>query len=224
MASGDPSVSMTDWSSLRARFPVTERVVYMNTGWSGPCAQDVVEAMNARAEREASYGPTTLEVRHEKGLLVREARSALADLIGADPDELALTYTTTEGINVVLQGLGLGPGDEVVTSNIEHPSVMVPCYELRRRTGVSLRIVHSAASEQASELARLFEDAISPRTRLVVVSHISYNYGTRLPIERIVQAAHAVGANVLVDGAQSVGADPCGRPRPRSRLLRLPSS
>lgn len=201
-----PKSPTPDWRAFRARFPVAERVVYMNTGWSGPSAREVVEAVQARLEREAFDGPTTLEVRHEKALLVREARAALASLIGAD--DVALMYTTTEGINAVLRGLGLGPGDEVITCNLEHSSVMVPCYELRRQLGVEVTVVRSSAEEPADELTRLFEDAISPRTKVVVVSHISYNRGTRLPVERISRAAHEAGALVLLDGAQSAGQIP----------------
>lgn len=194
-----------DWAAFRAKFPVTERLIYLNTGWSGPSAREVVDALRQRAEREALEGPTTLVVRHEKALLVREARVSAARLIGADTDEIALMSTTTEGVNVVLRGLGLAAGDEVITCNLEHSSVIVPCYDLRRRFGVDVTVVRSSAQEPSDELARLFEDAISPRTKLVVVSHISYNRGTRLPVERIIAAAHAAGACVLLDGAQSVG-------------------
>ena len=194
-----------DWAAFRSRFPVTERCVYLNTGWSGPSARDVVDAIVSRAAREAFDGPTTPEVRHEKALLVRAAREALAGLIGAKASELALMSTTTEGVNVVLRGLGLGPGDEVLTCNMEHSSVIVPCYDLRRRAGVDVAAVRSSAEEPVGELARLFEQAISPRTKLVVLSHISYNRGTRLPVERIIRTAHDAGALVLLDAAQSVG-------------------
>lgn len=199
------SSTAPDWAAFRSRFPVTERCVYLNTGWSGPSARDVVEAMARRTEREAFDGPTMPEVRHEKALLVRQARAALAGLIGASAEELALMSTTTEGINVVLRGLGLGPGDEVLTCNMEHSSVMVPCYDLRRRAGVDVSVVRSSAEESVDELAALFERAITPKTKLVLISHISYNRGTRLPVERIITAAHAAGAFVLLDGAQPVG-------------------
>jgi L-cysteine/cystine lyase len=194
------------WEEYRARFPVTERCVYMNTGWSGPSTREVVDAIRARAEREAFDGPTCLDVRNEKALLVQETRHALASLIGAE--DVALTYTTTEGVNTVLFGLGLGTADEVITCNLEHSSVMVPCYELARRAGVEVTVARSSAQEPLDALARLFEGTISSRTKLVVLSHVSYNRGTRLPLERIVRAAHAAGALVLVDGAQSVGQMP----------------
>ena len=175
----------------------------MNTGWSGPSTRAVVDAIQRRIEREAFDGPTTLEVRHEKALLVREARAALAGLIGAD--DVALMYTTTEGVNAVLRGLNLGPGDEVLTCNLEHSSVIVPCYHLRDTAGVDVVVVRSSAEETADELAALFEASLTPRTKLVVISHISYNRGTRLPVERIISAAHDRGALVLLDAAQSAG-------------------
>jgi L-cysteine/cystine lyase len=156
-------------------------------------------------EREAFDGPTALEVRHEKALLVQQARVALGSLIGAGADSIALLTTTTEGINTVLRGLGLGPGDQVLTCNLEHSSVMVPAYELRRQTGVDVAVVRSSAQESADELAALFEAAIGPTTRVLLISHISYNRGTRLPVERIIRAAHQHGALVLLDAAQSVG-------------------
>jgi L-cysteine/cystine lyase len=190
-----------DWAALRAQFPITQRCIYMNTGWSGPSARRVVEAVQARAEREAFEGPTTPQVRHEKGLLVQQARAALAGLIGSN--DVALMSTTTEGVNAVLFGLGLRPGDEVITCNLEHSSVMVPCYELARRAGVEVTVVRSTAQEDLDALARLFEAAVSPRTKLLVLSHISYNRGTRLPVGRIIATAHAAGALVLLDGAQA---------------------
>jgi len=199
------SPTTPDWPAFRARFPVTERAVYMNTGWSGPSAREVVLAIQSRLEREAFDGPTTLAVRHEKALLVREARASLASLIGAGPSGVALMYTTTEGINAVMRGLSLAQGDEVITCNLEHSSVMVPCYELARQLGVQVKVVRSSAEEPLDELARLFEEAVSPRTKLLVLSHISYNRGTLLPIERIIRAAHGAGAFVLLDGAQSAG-------------------
>jgi L-cysteine/cystine lyase len=136
---------------------------------------------------------------------VQEARAAFASLIGARARDIALLGSTTEGVNIVLRGLGLSPGDQVLTSNLEHSSVMVPCYELARQTGVEVKIARSPANETEDELAQLFEEEITTRTRLVVLSHISYNRGTRLPVERIVEAAHAAGALVLLDGAQSAG-------------------
>src|SRR5206468_2838287 len=168
----------------------------------------VVRALEQRAEREAFDGPTTIDVRHEKALLVQSARRVFASMIGADDDEVALGYTTTEGVNTVLSGLGLGPGDEVITCNLEHNSVMVPSYMSRLRDGIDLKIVRFSSDETAAEMAEIFEQAISPRTKLLVLSQISFNRGTLLPIREVCEIAHRHGELVAVDAAQSVGQIP----------------
>src|SRR5262245_42652682 len=88
-----------DWRAVRAEFPVTERCIYLNTGWSGPQSRAVVRALEQRAEREAFDGPSMIDVRHEKALLVQAGRRAFASMIGADEEEVAVGYTTTEGVN-----------------------------------------------------------------------------------------------------------------------------
>jgi L-cysteine/cystine lyase len=203
-------MTQIDWQGLRASFPITSRCVYLNTGWSGPSSTDVVAAMRKRAEREAYDGPASPEVRHEKALLVRRTRQAIASFIGADEDEVALTYTTTEGVNTVLRGLGLGPGDEVITCNLEHNAVMVPSYVSRLRDGVELRIVRFPSTDETAEgIVDAFEEAMSPRTKLLLLSHVSWNRGTRLPMRGICEMAHASGALVAVDAAQSAGQVAC---------------
>lgn len=194
-----------DWRAVRAQFPITERRIYLNTGWSGPSSRDVVRAMHQRLEREAFDGPTTLDVRHEKALLVRAVRQQIASLIHADDDEVALVYTTTEGVNTVLRGIGLGPGDEVITCNLEHNAVMVPAYVSRMRDGTDLTILRFAPEQTAAGVIDAFDAALSSRTKLVLVSHISYNRGTRLPMRDICRIAHQRGALVAVDAAQSAG-------------------
>ena len=195
-----------DWQTIRARFPVAQRTVYLNTGWSGPSSREAVAAMERRLEREAFDGPTSPDVRYEKGMLVRRTRHAVASLIGADDDEVALTYTTTEGVNTVLRGLGLGAGDEVLTCNLEHNAVMIPSYVSRMRDGVEINIVRfPSRDETAASMLDAFEQAMTPRTKLLLLSHVSWNRGTRLPLREICAMAHARGALVAVDAAQSAG-------------------
>jgi len=189
-------------------YPITERCVYLNTGWSGPSSTVVVQAVQARAEREAYDGPASPEVRHEKAELVRGVRERAARLIGAGLDEVALTYTTTEGLNTALRGLGLGPGDEVLTCNLEHNAVMVPSYYARLRDGMAVRVVRfPSRDETAASIADEIERAMAtgPATKLLVLSHVSWNRGTRLPMREICSMAHARGALVCVDAAQSIG-------------------
>ncbi len=187
-------------------YPITERSVYLNTGWSGPSSTAVVEAMQRRLEREAYDGPTSPDVREEKANIVRGVRERAARLIGADLDEVALTYTTSEGMNTALCGLGLGPGDEVVICNLEHNAVMVPSYYARLREGFAVNVVRLPSSnETAVSILDTFAAAMTPKTKLLVLSHVSWNRGTRLPMREICEMAHARGALVCVDAAQSAG-------------------
>jgi L-cysteine/cystine lyase len=194
-----------DWASLRAQFPVAERCIYLNTGWSGPSSRATVAAMQARAERESFDGPTSPPVRNEKALLVGRIRQRVASLIGADSDEIALIYTTTEAMNTVVRGIGLQPGDEILTCNMEHNAVMVPAYLARARDGVAVNIVRFRFDEDAAQIPALLEAAMTPRTRFVLLSHVSWNRGTRLPMREVCAMAHARGAIVAIDAAQSAG-------------------
>lgn len=196
---------MTDWREIRTRFPIAERNVYLNTGWAGPSPRAAVDAMQRRAEREAYDGPQTVEVRYEKALLIERVRHAVGTLFGADDDELALMYTTTEGVNTVLRGIGLSAGDGVVTCNLEHNAVMVPSYVARMRDDVDLSIVRFRSDEDARGMLDAFEAAMTLRTKLLVLSHVSFNRGTRLPMRDICAMAHRGGALVVVDAAQSAG-------------------
>jgi len=130
--------------------------------------------------------------------LARDTRQRLAALIGAHPEEIAFTDSTTYGINVAVWGHRWRHDDEVLTSTVEHPGILVPLHYLARRTGVSLRTVAPEALPYA----------ITDHTRMIAISHVSFSTGARLPIAEVAQAARETGALVLVDGAQAVGALP----------------
>jgi L-cysteine/cystine lyase len=194
-----------DVDGVRRDLAVTRRLAYFNTGTAGPWPTPVVEAMLDALQREAELGRAS-----PRGLpgfreVLVSTRQGLARLVGAGPDELALSGSTTLGINIVVWGLEWQPGDEVVTTSIEHHGVLVPLQHLASRRGVFVRMADVGGGGSALDpiVAQLSE-----RTRLVALSHVSFSTGARLPIREIAGAAHAVGAGVLVDGAQSVGAIP----------------
>ncbi len=158
-----------DAQALRAQFPVLERIAYLNSGTDGPLPAAAVAAARARARRAERDGRTTahFERRFE---LQGELRAAYARLLGAPPDEIALTTSTSDGLGRVLAGLGLGSGDEIVTSDQEHPGLLGPLLAARRR-GVTVRAV---------PLARVAE-AVGPETTLVALSHVSWIGGEVAP-------------------------------------------
>jgi cysteine desulfurase / selenocysteine lyase len=136
---------------------------------------------------------------------VYDAREALAELFGApDPLRVIFTLNVTHALNLALRGL-LHPGDRVVTSSIEHNSVMRPLRELERQ-GVQLALARGGPDGRVDLDA--FAQAITPGTRLVVVTHASNVMGAILPVAEIARLAHQAGALLLVDAAQTAGTLP----------------
>lgn len=194
-----------DLACIRAQLPATQRCIYLNTGWAGPSPEVVLEAIQEQLAFENHEGPASLAVLEAQERCFQEAREAVARLLGATPAQICLLQNTTQGINVVLRGLPWRSGDEIVTSTLEHSSGLLPAYFLQKQAGVRVRLLDFQGIEEASLILELVEKAVTPRTRLVVLSHIMYANGLRLPLAEIVQIAHRKGALLLVDGAQSAG-------------------
>jgi selenocysteine lyase/cysteine desulfurase len=133
-------------------------------------------------------------------------RTALADALGVPPAEVAVVRNATEALNTVLLGLPLKAGDEIVCSAHDYFAMLDALEQRRARDGVVLRMIRPPVPAPSYEaLAALYEAAIGPRTRLVLVTHVSNLTGQMFPVQRIAAAAHRVGAEVVVDGAQSLG-------------------
>jgi len=197
------------WAWLREQTPVLQSVAYMNCGWSGPVSRPVVEAMRRRLGDELRLGPATQgRMGEARQALADRLRAASASLLGVDADEIAITPNTTEGMNIGILGMDLGPDDRVVTSSGEHAGGILPAYHLRRRRGVDLRIVPIAATDSRAAMIDRFDAAIDHRTRLVALSEISFSTGQVLPLKEIVDLAHRRGALVVGDGAQTAGQSP----------------
>jgi L-cysteine/cystine lyase len=186
--------SPPDPESFRAEFPVLERVSYLNAGTEGPVPRAAAEAARGRIDAEVTGGRCGRPYFDALMELASRLRDGYASLLGCDSSLVALTGSTTDGINTVLSGLDLRPGDEILTSDEEHPGVLAPLGRARVRHGVSVRVV--PFGEVAGE--------VSPSTRLVACSHVSWVSGRVADVE----ALRAAGAPVLLDAAQALGAVP----------------
>ena len=197
---------------VRGAIPVTRNHIYFNAGSVGPLADLTVEVLNHENTLELEAGRASLESRESKLEAKTSLRRALARLVKGTEGEIALTNHTTAGMNIVAHGLDWRPGDEVVTTNLEHPGGLIPLYVLRQRHGVVVKVVEIEAVHGPAEIVARLEAAITPRTRLLAYSHVAWNLGLRLPLEEIVALGRRHGALSLVDGAQSVGAIPLDLP------------
>ncbi|MFB6297877.1 MAG: aminotransferase class V-fold PLP-dependent enzyme [Salinirussus sp.] len=193
-----------DPETLRAEIPALEDCVYLNTGASSPSPRQVVEAVTDCHKRQQYDAPAGAGI-YETWMEARaDARSTIADHVGADPAELALTDSTVDGINHVATSIDWEPGDVVVRTDLEHPAGELPWARMRDRHGIEIREVSTDRGHLAVEdLKPVLGDA-----RLVCLSSIAWNYGTRLPVGEAVDVAHDAGARVLVDAVQSPGQMP----------------
>jgi selenocysteine lyase/cysteine desulfurase len=181
------------FEEARAQFPVLEKIAYLNAGTFGPISSATQRAMLTELERDFVEGRSGNPYFRSRLDLRETVRAAIAAFVSTDPLHVALTSSTTDGCNIVLGGLGLGPGDEIVTTTDEH-------FGLLGALGTSAARVVVAAAEPEAILA-----AVTPRTRLLALSQVLWTTGRVLPVREL---REETGIPVLVDGAQSVGAIP----------------
>ena len=198
------------WTWLREHVPTLRQMTYLNCGFQGPMSEPVAQAMHDWLDRELREGPTSRPLLEARRALATRYREAVAKLLGADPDEIAITDNTTDGINMVTSSLSVERGDGVVTTGIEHASGIVPSYYLRERRGADLHIVPLSSDDSPGVMLESFGRAIDARTRLVLISGVSYSTGQWLPVNDIVELTHreSAGGLVLIDGAQTGGHEP----------------
>jgi selenocysteine lyase/cysteine desulfurase len=185
---------MSDAASFRAQFPVTARKLYLNAGTEGPVPRRAAEAVAERVARDADEGRVGREYLDMVLDLAARVRAGYAQVLGAEPSEVALTGSTTDGLNTVLGGLSFAPEDEILTSDEEHPGLLAPLRLARLRHGVSIRVVPFEA----------LAESVGPRTALVACSHVSWVGGRVCDVEGLRQR----GVPILLDAAQALGAIP----------------
>ena len=185
---------VTDPATFRAQFPVLGRVSYLNAGTEGPLPQRAADAVRERIDAEVTGGRAGKAYMDGVRGLAGDLRAGYARVLGCDPADVALTGSTTDGVNTVLAGLSLGAGDEIVTSDEEHPGLLAPLGRLKREAGVKVTVAPFAQ----------IAEAVTSSTRLVACSHVSWVSG------RVVDTAAlaATGVPFLLDAAQGIGAVP----------------
>ena len=193
-----------DIKQLRSAIPALRQAIYLNSGTFGPSPTVVLDEIRAALDLIETHGAYAPVVRRT---IEREAyektRLAAAELLGAEADEVILTRSNSDGINIIAHGLDWQPGDEVVITDEEHASGIVPWLILAERKGIKVRTV--ALTHNPELLLQRLDEQVSPRTRLVFVSHVTHLSGLRLPVRRICRLAHDRGTLAVVDGAHALG-------------------
>lgn len=190
---------MADFQALRSRFPLLGQKTYLNSGSYAALADSVRAAFAAYLDDRLAVG-ANWDVWVTKNEAVRRG---LAIILRADPDEVAVTTSTTAGINAIASALDFsGERDTIVTSNLEFPT-NAQIWHAQEPRGA--RVVHVPLDADGWISPARFADAIDERTRLVAVTHVGFRNGARLDASAIAKIAHSRGALMLLDCYQSVG-------------------
>lgn len=188
------------WRAVRELYPLLDDPVYLNTGGLGPVSRPVLDTVDAVTRRLQEHSETG----HE---LLEPARETMARFLGARPEEVCFVRNATEGNSIIASGLALSAGDEVIFETHAHPGGSFPWLNQAKQRGVAVRLFEPDPSGADANLARL-RALVSPRTRVIQVSHITCTTGLVFPVAAIAEFARARGVWFHVDGAQAAGMIP----------------
>jgi len=192
----------TFWAEIQRAFVVDRTVINLNNGGVSPSPAAVQEAQRRYQEySNAAPAYTMWRVLEPQRETVREN---LARFFGCDAEEVALTRNTSEGLETCQFGFDLKAGDEVLTSNQDYPRMITTFKQRERREGIVLKQISlPTPAEDPDQVVRAFEAAITPKTRLILVSHMIFLTGQVLPVRQVVAMGRRRGIPVLVDGAHT---------------------
>jgi L-cysteine/cystine lyase len=206
--------------SIRERMPATRRNGYFNAGARGPLPQPVVDAWKGAIDEELTLGrqgPWFAAARKDAS---QATRAGFARALGVSSESIAIRTSTSEAMNLVLTSLRWRPGDEIVTTDSEFPSLNTALALVAKQHQVTVRVAEMPtrtgnldAAQIAQRVIESFSGQMNGRTRLLAFSHVLYNSGLMVPLEALCRLAHAHNAQVLCDAAQSLGAVAIDVPR-----------
>ena len=202
LAAGEPTEAEY-WARVREEFLCGEAIAYMNNGTLGPTPKPVYYTLIEKY-RAIATDPGVVNPQQEKQ--AEAVRQKAAAFVGADPDEIALTHNTTEGMNFVANGLDLKAGDEILLTFHEHPGGLQPWKLRAKRSGVVLKqLKFPIPTADPAQIVQVFADAITPSTRVISVSHMMFQTGGGVPVKELAALARSKGILSLVDGAHPLG-------------------
>jgi isopenicillin-N epimerase len=190
------------WAEIRQAYTIDRNVINLNNGHVGPWPKPVQDALRQYMEY-TEMGPyhTMINTLERQVEMVRRRLAAAA---GCDTEEMAITRNASESLENAQYGIDLKPGDEVLTTNQDYGRMLETFGQRQRREGIVLKTISFPVPPPSmDDLYNRFERAVTPKTKLILVCHITNRTGQIFPIQRICQMAHARGIPVIVDGAHA---------------------
>ncbi|MGI8643580.1 MAG: aminotransferase class V-fold PLP-dependent enzyme, partial [Thermomicrobiales bacterium] len=191
---------------LRSQLPAVNTTGYFNSGTNGPLPMAALDTLYEAAKKECEVGRIVPGVYEGGWKRNQRVRVLLAEMMGADSSEMALTHSTSEGISTALNGLTWERGDEVITTNLEHPGLMTPLSLLAHRWGITIKVID--IGDGGGDVAGVIESAITSRTRAIALSHVMWSSGAVIDLRQIADLARKHNAITVVDAAQAAGQVP----------------
>ncbi len=190
----------------KSEYLFADGLIYLNTGTLGPCRRETIEESKKIWEELESL-PLKFYGKWGAESLIEKTRTVAARFLGCDISEMMITTSTTNGMNSIAQGLGLKSGDRILTTDQEHGGGALCWSYFAKYHGVIIDTIPIPPGENDAELilTRL-SNAITPKTRVISISHIFSSTGLRVPVEKISALARSKGILCIVDGAQAAGA------------------
>jgi len=192
------------WSVIQRSYSVSPQLINLNNGGVSPApivVQQAVERYNQRTNEGPSYFMWQILDEGREPL-----RQKLAHLAGTSPEEIAINRNSTEALNTIIYGIPFKAGDEVVGSKQDYPNMMNAYRQRAERDGIVYKqISFDFPIEDNDAIVKAYEQAITPRTKLVHITHMVNWVGQLMPVQQIADMAHAHGCEVIVDGAHSFG-------------------
>jgi isopenicillin-N epimerase len=190
------------WTEIRNSFTVERNVINFNNGYVSPAPRPVQDAMRRYLE-QSDMGPiqTMIELLEKQ---IERVRQHLAAVAGCDPEEMAITRNSSESLENAQYGIDLKRGDEVLTTNQDYPRMITTFRQRERREGIVLKMISFPVPPPSmDDLYQRFERAVTPKTKVILLCHITNRTGQIFPVRRICDMAHARGIPVIVDGAHA---------------------
>lgn len=186
------------WRQVRSRFLIPDDRIYLNNGTLGPSPRVVVDAVTEHTRRVAATYPP--------GVAWDDVKASMSALVGGDPEGFVFPRNTTEAVSFVANGLELEEGDEVVTTDHEHIGGLEPWRLATARRGATLKVASlPVPATDGEELVDAVWAQVTPRTRVLSLSHVTFTNGTRLPVEVFARRCAQGGIVFCIDGAHPPG-------------------
>lgn len=192
----------------RSQFPALANKVYFNYGGQGPLPQSALDAIIETETSIQNIGPFSNETYRWISPQMQSCREAIASLLNVSNNTITFTGNVTIGCNIAIWGIDWQPEDHILISDCEHPGVIATTQEVSRRFGVEVSVCPIMATLNFGDPISVITENLRPNTRLVILSHVLWNTGQVLPIDKIAQVCKSNDSLLLIDAAQSVGVLP----------------